>query len=165
MTRRRLTADEKHAKGTLRAGREPVTPPARVSGVPKPPRGMKGHALTHWHEMIELLARRHQLTLDSGPSLAALCDVYAERRNLAAVLERQGRVQRVKATNGAMVTKAHPLVRAYQDADRRYRAWLAEFGLTDASRSKVNAVAIRPAANDEPEPPAGNEPGARYGLN
>lgn len=165
MTRRRLPTAEKQAKGTYRADREAATPPPKVAGTPKPPRGMKGDALAHWHEMTELLARRFQLTLDSAPALAALCDVFAERKQLAAILDKQGRTQRVKATSGAMVTRAHPLMRPYQDADRRYRAWLGEFGLTDATRGKVNALAIRPAANDDPAPPAGNVPGARYGLN
>lgn len=165
MTRRRLPTAEKKARGTFRRDREASTPPPRVDGTPKPPAKLKGAALAHWREMTVLLARRYQLTLDSGPALVALCEVFAERQTLARILERDGRVQRVKAVSGSIVTRAHPLVRAYQDADRRYRAWLAEFGLTDASRGKVNALPIRPTPEDDSPPPAGSEPGSRYGLN
>jgi P27 family predicted phage terminase small subunit len=168
MPRRSLPPEVKEAKGTQRAGRDAATPPARVPGVVAVPKGYKGHALTCWKAITDLLAKRHQLTLDSRPALICLCDTYAEREVLKETLEKEGRFQSVKTGSGDAMLRAHPALAAYQDADRRYRAWLIEFGLTDASRGKVNAVTIRPPAPERGKRKAAatvDAPGSRYGLN
>jgi P27 family predicted phage terminase small subunit len=147
--------------------REMPTPPPRVSGVPKAPASLKGDALSCWRRVTDLLMKRHQLTQDSLESLACLAETYGERAKLRRALERKGWVMKVKTTAGEIVEKARPEVAMYQDADRRFRAWLIEFGLTDASRGKVNAIAPRAPHPTGEQPPADEEhdPAARYGLN
>jgi P27 family predicted phage terminase small subunit len=168
MARRSLPLEVKQGKGTARKEREARTPPARVQGIVSPPKGMKGHALTCWKQTCELLKKRFQLTLDSRPSLICLCETYAEREELKETLETEGRFQMVTTGSGDAMKRAHPAVAAFQDADRRLKGWLIEFGLTDASRGKVNALAIR-----SPAAPRGKSkavakveaPGSRFGLN
>ncbi len=48
--------------------------------------------------------------------------------------------------------RVQPAYTALQDADRRFRAWLVEFGVTPAARSKVKAD---PVAED-------TDPAAKY---
>lgn len=147
--------------------REMPTPPPRVEGLVSPPADMKGPALACWKAMADLLTKRGQLTLDSRPSLVCLCETYAERERHKKTLANKGWVMKQVATNGHTVEKPRPEVAMYQDADRRYRAWLIEFGLTDASRGKVNALSIRPPAHEGQGKPAeeAEAPGSRYGLN
>lgn len=148
--------------------REMPTPPPRVSGVPKAPGHLKGDALNCWNRVTDLLMKRHQLTLDSLESLVCLAETYGDRAKLRRVIERKGWTMEVTTTVGATVERARPEVAMYQDADRRLRAWLIEFGLTDASRGKVNAVAPRGPLPETGKQPAESEkasPLSRYGLN
>jgi P27 family predicted phage terminase small subunit len=142
------------------------TAPARVSGIPDMPSSFKGDAKAYWTWVTDLLLKRGQLTQDSTPSLVALCQVFSEREKLWKHLQKKGHFQTITTTAGDRVEKLRPAVPAFADADRRYRAWLAEFGLTDASRGKVHTD---PAKAPGPirgggEPEAGENPAARYGL-
>jgi len=163
---RRLPTEVKAARGTLRPGREAKNPPPRLHGVPKAPASLKGEGLKFWNLMIKILAMRHQLGLDSAPALTALCECYHHRAEFAAVLERDGHFQTVTTTKGDRVQKPHPAAAAWKDADSRYRGWLLEFGLTDASRGRVNAVYIQPVAPRTPKAKksAALKPGERFGL-
>lgn len=145
------------------------TAPARVSGVPDMPATFKGDAKTCWQWAVDLLSKRGQLTQDSRPSLVALCQVFAQREMLWKHLQKKGHFQTITTTSGDRVEKLRPAVSAFADADRRYHAWLAEFGLTDASRGKVHVdPANAPTAGQQrgrkPEVESEN-PAARYGLN
>lgn len=163
-----MPLEVKQGKGTTRAGREAKTPPARVAGLVKAPQDMSGHALICWAEMADLLTKRAQLTLDSRPSLIRLCQTYAECVELEKVLSDEGRFQTVATGAGGSMKRAHPALAALADADRRFKGWLVEFGLTDASRGKVNALAIRQPAARKGKPKAGAKveaPGSRFGLN
>lgn len=147
------------------------TAPARVAGLPDMPSTFKGDAKACWVEVVDLLAKRGQLTLDSRRSLVALCEVFAHREKLRKDLERKGYFHTVKTTAGDRVEKARPAVAAFQDADRRYLNWLTHFGLTDATRGKVH-VDPRNAPGDKSGRDAGKpadearprDPAARYGL-
>jgi P27 family predicted phage terminase small subunit len=168
MARRPVPLEVKQGKGTARVGREAKTPPARVAGLVKAPEGMSGHALTCWAEMADLLTKRGQLTLDSRPSLVRLCQTYAECVELEKVISEEGRFQDVKTGSGDSMKRAHPALAALADADRRFKGWLIEFGLTDASRGKVNALAIRQPTARKGKSKAGAKveaPGSRFGLN
>ena len=155
-------------EGMGNPGKRPMkTAPARVSGVPDMPSTFKGAAKTYWEWVVDLLGQRGQLTLDSRASLVALCECYAEREKLRKHLERKGHFQNVKTTAGDTVEKLRPAVPAFQDADRRYRAWLVEFGLTDASRGKVQVNPARAPGAGKPaaKPAKDADPAAAYDLN
>jgi len=161
VSRRPDPLEKRLAKGNTSGRPLPESPPARVDGVPDAPAWLTGHAVTAWHRIGGLLARRGQLSLDTEPSLIALCVTWAEWVELADDLQRNGRFQRVRTKVGAdgkrgsFIERVRPAVAAFADADRRLKGWLVEFGLTDASRGKVE---IKPA------PPADNDPLKRYGL-
>lgn len=133
----------------------PTAVPARVNGVPIAPKHLTGYALDCWNEYAALLKQRGQISKESRISLAALCECYAEWRELGDDLRANGRFQKVTTGSGDEMERVRPALAAYQDADRRLRAWLIEFGLTDASRAKVSGT---------PEDDADN-PLAEFGLN
>jgi P27 family predicted phage terminase small subunit len=124
--------------------------------MPSAPKRFAGHALEFWNEHAALLKERGQLTRDSRASLEALCECYAEWRELQEDLATNGRFQKVKTGSDDTMERARPALAAYQDADRRLKGWLIEFGLTDASRGKVSA---------EPPQDDSDDPLAAYGLN
>lgn len=162
---RRLPTELKAARGTLRASRETKQPPPRLHGTPKCPATLSDAGKQFWVLVTKILKARHQLGEDSEPALTALCEVYQERQELAAILEQEGRFQNLTTTKGDRVRKAHPGVAMLRDADARYHAWLREFGLTDASRGGVNAVYIQPLPPKEPKSKKQPlKPGERYGL-
>lgn len=149
--------EKRLAKGNTQRRPVPENVPARVEGMPKRPDWLSGPALECWERVTHLLFARGQLTADSELPLQALCQTYAEWVGLRDDLEANGRFQKVRTQSGAEMERVRPAVTAFQDADRRLKGWLIEFGLTDASRAKV--AAIRP-----PEGPQ-EDPLGRYGLN
>lgn len=162
MSRRPDPLEKRIAKGNTQRRPLPKDAPERVAGIPEAPQWLAGHALVCWRKTADLLQRRGQLSADSELSLLALCTVYAEWMELAEDIRENGRFQRVKTKAGteddgqaAYMERQRPAVAAFQDADRRLRAWLVEFGLTDAARGKV--------ATTPPENP--DEVLSRYGLN
>ena len=102
-----------------------------------------------------ILAARGQLSMESGPSLIALCQCYGEWVHLARDIRKNGRSFMTYSVTGDEVEKGRPQVGMLADADRRFKAWLSEFGLTDASRGKVPAS---PPGED------GDDPLKSYGL-
>jgi P27 family predicted phage terminase small subunit len=119
---------------------------------------MAGPALECWERVSHLLFSRGQLTQDSEVSLIALCQVYAEWTELREDIAKNGRFHTTKSEKTGEMERLRPAVRIFSDCDKRLRAWLIEFGLTDASRAKVSA--FKPPQGD-----AGTDPLGRYGLN
>lgn len=162
--RRPQPIEKRAAKGNPTRRPMPPAPPARVTGEIDAPVELQGIALDCWHRLSQVLAARGQLSLDSYWSLIALCECFAEWEELRRDLRANGRTQKVKIKGAAksrskasVMERQRPQVAMFQDADRRLKGWLIEFGLTDASRGKVGGG----------EPPAGkpNDPLAAYGLN
>ncbi|QRF55750.1 phage terminase small subunit P27 family [Variovorax paradoxus] len=89
-----------------------------------------------WGRLGVLLDRMGVLTEADGPALERLCDCYAELLELRDSLSSQGRTYE---TDGGLI-KANPAAAMFADADRRFKSYLVEFGLTPAARSKVQAA-------------------------
>jgi P27 family predicted phage terminase small subunit len=164
MANRPKPREVKAAKGTLRANREPKAVPTRVAGIPNPPSTLSAEARTCWQRVTKLLAKRGQLSADSYWQLVAFCECWAEWMVLQADIREHGRTQKVKTKAGSeedgeagYMERQRPQVAMLQDADRRLKGWLIEFGLTDASRGKVSAT--------PPDDGEETDPLAAYGLN
>lgn len=72
-------------------------------------------------------------------ALELLVEAYTEYRHHCDTLEVEGYTYRTKTQSGDVLIKAHPAAIMKADAWKRLRAMLGEFGMTPASRSKVNA--------------------------
>lgn len=153
--RRPQPIEKRIGKGNPNNRPLPTNIPARVAGVPNPPKHLAGFSLECWNEYAPLLKQRGQISKESRISLTALCECYAEWRELGDDLRENGRFQKVTTGSGDEMERVRPALAAYQDADRRLRAWLIEFGLTDASRAKVSGT---PEADND-------SPYAEFGLN
>lgn len=66
-----------------------------------------------------------------------MCDIYADILQLRETIAIEGRTYTTKTQMGDFLIKANPAVAMLADADRRFKSYLVEFGLTPAARTKV----------------------------
>lgn len=179
--RRAEPLEKRIARGNPQRRPIPENTPVRVAGVVLPPPYLSGVALDFWTEYSTILELRGQFTTESRVSFIALCECFAEWRELHDDIRLNGRTQKVKIYNSGkgkgksrksdesyvdefeddeftLMERQRPQVSMFQDADRRLKGWLTEFGLTDASRGKVSGVAPGKKGDNE-------DPLAAYGLN
>lgn len=124
--------------------REPQ--PRRV--VPPAPNHLSDEAKVAWARFAPVLAGMGVLTEADTFALERVCEVYVEVRQLQEALRRRGARSYLTVTEGGgKMVRAFPEVAMLADADRRFRGWLAEFGLTPAARSKVS---IPPNLDEDP---------------
>jgi P27 family predicted phage terminase small subunit len=128
--------------------------PKLAPGVPRMPSHLSPRAKAAWKKLAKLLKDMGVLTLADGMALERLCDVYAEILELRDEIKKNGRTyQSVKIIGEnvdeetkeftqveQMLMKANPAVQMLADADRRFKGYLVEFGLTPSARSKVQVT-------------------------
>ena len=108
---------------------------------PSAPDHMSDKARETWGDVTGLLDRLGVLTEVDSVGLEMLCEAYADYLGARADLAAFGSnyYETINQTGGVM-HRAHPAVAVMQDADRRIRGWLAEFGLTPSARSRVKGA-------------------------
>jgi P27 family predicted phage terminase small subunit len=95
-----------------------------------------------WGYVSGLLDRMGVLTEADGVGLEMLCETYADFLAARAELKAIGsEYYETSTASGDTMYRVHPAVAQRNDADRRIRAWLAEFGMTPSARARVKADA------------------------
>jgi P27 family predicted phage terminase small subunit len=117
-----------------RSRREP-RPPA---GIPEAPAWLCEQAREIWRELAPALAGMGVLALPDRQALALACDALAEHRAARAVVEREGATYPATTESGATLHRVRPEVGIAADAWRRALRGLSEFGLTPASRGRID---------------------------
>uniref|UniRef100_C5CJP3 Phage terminase, small subunit, P27 family n=1 Tax=Variovorax paradoxus (strain S110) TaxID=543728 RepID=C5CJP3_VARPS len=115
--------------------------------VPSCPAYLSDVGKVAWGRLGVLLDRMGVLTEADGPALERLCDCYSEILECRELIKEHGRTYSTIRGIGderspveQVLMKANPAVAMLADADRRFKSYLVEFGLTPAARSKVNAA-------------------------
>ncbi len=121
--------------------REPEPKP----GIPTPPSWLSDRAKTHWWDISKELFRLGVLTILDRDALALLCDEYAEVIELRIYLRRHKRVYTTISRIGQKMDRQRPEVRLLNEARKRYKALLEQFGMTPSSRTRVTSK------TDDPE--------------
>lgn len=119
--------------------------PKPARSIPSPPDHLTDDGKFAWGRLTVLLDRMGVLTEADAFALERLCDCYADILELRELVEQDGRTYETTSTQGEKVIKANPAVSMLADADRRFKGYLVEFGLTPAARSKVQIK------DDDPE--------------
>jgi P27 family predicted phage terminase small subunit len=131
---------------------------AKNHAEPKPREGkvtcpswLSERAKIEWRRIVPELLQLRLLTVVDRAALAAYCLAYAELQHSTEILESEGRILvepvivRDKATGERKhigdTRKAHPAVKLQRDAFGRVKQFLAEFGLTPSSRSRLQVPA------------------------
>lgn len=112
--------------------------------VPSCPEHLSKASAVAWGKLCVLLDRMGVLTEADALALERLCDCYAEILECRELIARDGRTYSSIRGIGdedspieQVLMKANPAVAMLADADRRFKGYLVEFGLTPAARSKV----------------------------
>lgn len=101
--------------------------------VPSPPATLCPVSLVAWGKYSVILDRMGVLTEADSGALERLCECYAEMQEYKAIVK----AERPTYETSAGLKKANPAVAMLADADRRFKSYLVEFGLSPAARSKV----------------------------
>lgn len=120
-------------------GKRPINKrePKPAAERPRCPAHLSPKAKTAFKNVCDLLEEMGVLTVADGMALEMLCDAYAEWRDLRKVVEQKGATYETVATSGDVMVKARPEVAMAADAWKRVKAMASEFGLTAASRTKL----------------------------
>ncbi|EAW9117700.1 phage terminase small subunit P27 family [Salmonella enterica] len=110
--------------------------PAPAREIPSPPSHLTDWGKVAWGRLTVLLDGMGVMTIADGLALERLCDIYADILQLRDTIAVEGRTYTVQ-TEGGFLIKANPAVAMLADADRRFKSYLVEFGLTPAARTKV----------------------------
>lgn len=123
-------------------GRRPLNKdePQPVAGRPKCPAHCSKNARKLWDYVCDLLHDMGLLATSDAVALEMLCEAYSDFLAASDTLKEFGD-DFYETTNesGSTMYRVHPALAKKQDADRRIRGWLAEFGLTPSSRTRVKA--------------------------
>ncbi|MGQ7243698.1 phage terminase small subunit P27 family [Salinicola sp. V024] len=121
-------------------GAIPIYPPAHLSP----------QAAQLWSYIVGLYSSTTVIQLSDSTALERLCEVYAEIRELQDIIEHQGRVFTAVGQNGSTLIKTNPAVSQLQEADKRLRQYLVEFGLTPSSRTRIGVSTGNNNDNGDP---------------
>lgn len=113
--------------------------PKPKEGYPDVPPHFNTQAKNLYLWLCNMLNDMGLLTVVDGIAIERLTKCYIEILECDKLIDEHGQVQQVVNTQGELVLKSNPAVTQRADADRRLRAWMIEYGLTQASRSKVKA--------------------------
>jgi P27 family predicted phage terminase small subunit len=119
-------------------GRKPLpkNEPLIAVSTPDPPSTLSTQARQHWWQLVGLLAESGIMTALDSDALAAYCEVYERWLDANQKLIQFGSV--IKAPDGT--PKHSPYLRVANDSFRQMRVLLSEFGLSPASRARIQAA-------------------------
>ena len=137
--RRPAPQELKKKRGTARKDRAPENPVTVTKAKPKKttPSFLKAKGKMMYERSVGHLHSMGLLSTVDDTSLELLAMAYQEWYSAELKLMKEGRIYEPFASNGAKVLKPHPAAAQSADAWRRIRMMLIEFGLTPASRSKL----------------------------
>ena len=137
--RRPAQQELKKKRGTARKDRAPENPVTVTKAKPTntAPSFLKAKGKMMYERSVGHLHSMGLLSTVDDTSLELLAMAYQEWYSAELKLMKEGRIYETFAANGAKVLKPHPAAAQSSDAWRRIRMMLIEFGLTPASRSKL----------------------------
>ena len=133
-----------------RRNRAEPEPPLVEVGAQPPAWLTDKRARAYWPDAVALLTAQRILAVTDTTALGLLCVALADYVEAAAIVAKKGLTYATKTATGSEMVRANPAVAIRDDAWRRLRAILADFGATPASRPRVAALPL-PADERESE--------------
>lgn len=142
MARPRKPTPLKVLHGTVRPARaNPAEPkPATLSTRARPPEWLGPRAVEAWADLLPVLRKMGVLTTADPMAFALLCDALGEYIEAREWVQSHEDVYAVTGKDGVVGYRKRPEVEIAQDAWRRAKTMLTEFGLTPAARSRVSGI-------------------------
>lgn len=147
--------------GTARTARLNHREPKVQPGAPEAPRHLTARARAFWPKVAKSLASMGVMADVDQHALESLCECYAQVQEARASFKKPLTIQRLNKTTGELVDeviakagaqtyvsygkdgymiRTRPELALIAAADARFVTLLQQFGLTPASRSKVNVI-------------------------
>lgn len=104
----------------------------------RPPEHLHRYAKELWIQYVPELERLGLLSLLDTGLLEMGCSAYAEWRLAHEALEEHGRIQEIIREDGSTYRQQSPEVSMAKQAYEQYRGFCNEFGLSPASRTRIN---------------------------
>ena len=108
--------------------------PKPLPVIPDCPKWISGQARKVWEKLAPMLEGMGLLTEADEIALAAICSLYARYKDLEKVIDKKGYTEK----NSRSGVKAVPEFAMSRDCLKLLKSFLAEFGLTPSSRSRIN---------------------------
>lgn len=143
MGKRPLPTQLKLIQGTLQNCRTNKNEPMPPVTVPKRPKHLSKAAAAEWNRMAPVLVDMGLLSGLDSACLAGYCELYARWQKAEQEIQTGGEV--VATPNGSL--QVSPWVSIAHRSMVEMRKFLAEFGLSPASRSKVTAIPAKKEPN------------------
>jgi len=144
-------------QGTHRKDRVPEhePEPEKVSEVPRPPSYLSKHAKKLWKTLAEELVEKGILTVVDLPALEVCCEAYGQYRAAQEAVFRPVDPKTGKRTKRTLSeymkgrnSQTMPEYSSMTKAFYYFKAYLIEFGLTPASRGRIDL----PDSGEEEDP-------------
>lgn len=161
--RPRMPKELKIIHGTFRKDRNPEEQPepTKINEIPKPPKGLNRHAKRLWKDLSEELVDAGILTTVDLPALEICCVNYGLYKDAHEAVysymdtnPKTGRMKRFKRSLADYMrgknSQTIPEYTAMTKAFENFKAYLIEFGLTPASRNRLQ-IPERPYEEDPME--------------
>jgi len=139
MTGRRKSAKQKQ----LETGKRPEQP-TNLPGVPSMPPGLPARAQSEWARVVDLLAKRGDLSELDQAAIADYCRCLARLENLEADITARGEL--VDGDRGKVKNPSIQLAREYRASLMK---WSDALGMTPASRNRMTLP--DPSSNEDDE--------------
>jgi len=120
--------------------------PAPVVSAPKPPSWMNADGKKMWKRQVPGLQRVGLLTEADLESFIVLCQSYGEWVEAEKDMKKNGKYCIYTNKAGAENEIERPVVRVADKAYARYKSMCTEFGITPASRTRIE---IKPAEQEQ----------------
>lgn len=143
---RTVSRARKRLRRTLRGDRH--APLAPVAGAPPCCPTLAPDVLAMYGRLVAVLDPLRIATVADGVALELCAGALGEYHRAAAVIAREGATYECRTEGGGMMHRARPEVQIAESAWKRGAAMLRDFGLTPASRPRVD-----PAPAPKPENP------------
>jgi P27 family predicted phage terminase small subunit len=128
----------------------PKAEPKVDAAIPKRPAHLSDKAKSAWNVVAPMLAKAKVLSTADAMALELLCEAYSDYLAADKQLKDFGsNYYETKNNSGGVMHRAHPAVAAKRDADRRIKAWLAEFGMTPSARTRIS-TAVNGEESEDP---------------
>ena len=158
MPKPRLPTKTKILKGTFRANEAPKNEPAPpvLPAIPKAPSHLNRWAKQMWNYNAKELKELGMLTTLDTYSLEVLCEQYGIYRELKEAITHKtvdGKRKKISIAQylNCRNSQTMPEYAAMKSAFERYSSLLKEFGLSPASRSRIDLPAREPVKSDPME--------------
>jgi P27 family predicted phage terminase small subunit len=132
-------------QGTYRPDRANHAEPKPRTVIPPCPKFLQGEARKQYQKTAKKLARIGLMTELDDMALALLCQGWAEYLDATEQVKKSGIL--VKSPNGFPVL--NPYLSVANQAIKKVRSLLAEFGLTPGSRSRIHAAEAADESDNE----------------